>query len=277
MVETVAARFAEVVVVLVTGGGKSLTFMVPMFLRQASTTVVVVPLVALKQDLVPRCWNAGIEYSVWEAHGDRERYTGVQLLFVTAEQAVRSVFREFLGRLDANRQLDRVVFDEAHLILTASEYRPKMALLRFLRDLRCQAVFLSATLPPILMEQFQQRMFLEQPQVIRDVTFRRDIHYIIRQQVDTGDFISHCVNVIQGAMGFVKEKERVIVYVNSREDARTLASELECESFYSDSGSMEEKEQVTARWRDGVHRVIVAASAFGAGVDYARLVAEGNM
>lgn len=61
------------------------------------------------------------------------------------------------------------------------------------------------------------------------------------------------------------------MYINSREDARTLASELGCESFYSDSGSMEEKEQVTARWRDGVHRVIVATSAFGAGVDYAHV------
>ncbi|KAI1607822.1 P-loop containing nucleoside triphosphate hydrolase protein [Exophiala viscosa] len=70
-------------------------------------------------------------------------------------------------------------------------------------------------------------------------------------------------------MRFIKDKERVIVYVNSREDARILASELGCESFYSDLGSIEEKEQVTARWRDGVHRVIVATSAFGAGVDYA--------
>ncbi|KAK5020796.1 hypothetical protein LTS07_011432 [Exophiala sideris] len=231
MVETVAARFAEVIVVLATGAGKSLTFMVPMFLRQAGTTVVVVPLVALKQDLVRRCWDAGIEYSV--------------------------------------RQLDRIVFDEAHLILTASDYRPKMALLRFLRDLRCQVVFLTATLPPILIQQFQQRMLLEQPQIIRDVTFRRNLQYVIRLQREEGEFTAFSVAMVRRTTGFLAEEERLIVYANSRDDARLFASEFSCESFYSDSGSPEEKEQVMTRWRDRVYRVIIATSAFGAGIDYA--------
>lgn len=136
MVELVTARHTEVIIILAPGAGKSLAFTVPIFLPQAGTTVVVVPLIALKQDLVRRCRDASIEYSVWEAHGNSERYTGTPLLFVSAEQAVREPFRRFLSQLDANRQLDRVVFDECHLILTASEYRPKMALLRYLRDLR---------------------------------------------------------------------------------------------------------------------------------------------
>ena len=48
MVETVASRYPEVVVILATGGGKSLAFMVPAFLPRAATTVVVMPLVVLK-------------------------------------------------------------------------------------------------------------------------------------------------------------------------------------------------------------------------------------
>ena len=64
MVEEVAAGHAEVVIVLKTAGGKSLSFLVPTCLPQASTTVVVVPLVALKSDLVRRCWDADIRYSI---------------------------------------------------------------------------------------------------------------------------------------------------------------------------------------------------------------------
>jgi hypothetical protein len=40
------------------------------------------------------------------------------LLFDLVEQAVRQPFVQFLSQLDANQQLDRVVFDECYLILT---------------------------------------------------------------------------------------------------------------------------------------------------------------
>jgi superfamily II DNA helicase RecQ len=113
----VATGFAEVVIILATGGGKSLSFMVSMFLPQAGTTVVILPLVALKQDMVRRCWDADIQFSVWSGYGDPQRFTGTPLLFVSAEQAVRQPFRQFLSQLDADRQLDRIVFDECHLFI----------------------------------------------------------------------------------------------------------------------------------------------------------------
>lgn len=273
MVEMVAARHAEVVVILATGGGKSLAFMVPMLLPQATTTVVVVPLVALKQDLVRRCWDAGIEYSVWDAHGSSERFTGTPLIFVSAEQAVRDPFHRFLGSLEANQQLDRVVFDECHLILTASKYRPKMALLRHLRQFRCQVVFLSATLPPVLTSQFQSRMLLDQPRVIRDVTFRSDLFYDFHRQSKKGDFQDYAVHGITHQVQSLAhdDQARIIVYVTTRDEAREVAARLECEYYHSNSGPAEEKEQAMARWRDGIHRVIVATSAFGTGVDYAHV------
>ena len=47
-----ATGYTEVVIILATGGGKSLLFMVSLFLLQAGITVVILPLVALKQDMV---------------------------------------------------------------------------------------------------------------------------------------------------------------------------------------------------------------------------------
>jgi superfamily II DNA helicase RecQ len=273
MAETVASGFAEVVIILATGGGKSLSFMVPMFFPQAGTTVVILPLVALKQDMVRRCWAADIQFSVWSGHGDSQRFTGTPLLFVSAEQAVRQPFRQFLSQLDADRQLDRVVFDECHLILTASSYRPKLALLRYLRELRCQVVFLSATLPPLYMAAFQTRMLLDGPRIIRDITFRSDLRYSHHRQSRGSNFEDYMVEGIHRHLQGLAHEEgaRMIVYVNRTEEARQMATRLGCESYFHDSGTMSEKEQVMTRWRQGEHRVIIATSAFGTGVDYAHV------
>ena len=50
--------------ILPIGGGKSLAFMLPAYLRGAFTTIVVVPLVALKQDFMTKCQDLGIPCSV---------------------------------------------------------------------------------------------------------------------------------------------------------------------------------------------------------------------
>ena len=88
MVEVVASRYPEVVVVIKTGGGKSLAYMVPPFLPQAATRVVVMPLVVLKQDMVRRFQDSNIQYSIWSGHGSSERFNGVPIVFISAEQAV---------------------------------------------------------------------------------------------------------------------------------------------------------------------------------------------
>jgi len=252
MVETVASRYPEVVVILQTGGGKSLAFMVPPFLPQSQTTVVVMPLVVLKQDIVRRFQEAHIQYSIWSGHGSSERFNGVPVLFVSAEQAVTQLFRQWIGMLDANRLLDRVVIDEAHLLLTTTRYRPKMALLRFLRELRTQLVLLSATLPPIMMDEFTEKMFLDHARVIRDITFRPDIWYNMRQHTPTTDhgdetFDDYLVSQVQEVLTHyahdpVQATARCIVYVESRATVESLADRLGCEFYHSSSGTASEKD-----------------------------------
>jgi Helicase conserved C-terminal domain len=243
--------------------------------------------VVLKQDMVRRFQDANIQYAIWSGHGSSERFNGVPVLFVSAEQAVKQPFRRWIGMLDANRQLDRVVFDEAHLVLTSSSYRPKMAMIRFLRELRCQVVFLSATLPPVMMPEFSQRMMLDQARVIRDVTFRSDIRYVVQQQAPMTEeeradselsgedsFHAWVVSTVQQVLTRFEEQEtraRCIVYVESRDMAEKLAELLGCEFYHSQSGTGIEKDQVLQRWRRGEYPVIVATSAFGMGVDYAHV------
>ena len=96
--------------------------------------------------MIRRCEQLGLQFRIWDKNRSEHDDLGCPLLFVPVECAVKRQFRGYLGRLDSRNQVDRVVFDESHLILTASKYRPKLHLIKFLRQLRCQFVFLTATL-----------------------------------------------------------------------------------------------------------------------------------
>lgn len=72
--------------VMATGGGKSLTFMLPGFCTPDGVTVIVTPLVALQNDMDVRCAKMGIDAYVWKSRGVQR---AASLVFVTPESAVQ--------------------------------------------------------------------------------------------------------------------------------------------------------------------------------------------
>lgn len=70
LINSIVTGCAEIIGVLGTGEGKSLSFMLLLCLLHAATTVVIVPLVALKTDLVRRCCDAQLACSVWKRRSD---------------------------------------------------------------------------------------------------------------------------------------------------------------------------------------------------------------
>jgi CRISPR/Cas system-associated endonuclease/helicase Cas3 len=67
-------------------------------------------------------------------------------------------------------QLDWVVFDECHLAVTTVSYRPVMALLPQLCDLEVPMVFLTGTLPPFMLVEFERVMLLRGARMVRSPT-----------------------------------------------------------------------------------------------------------
>jgi superfamily II DNA helicase RecQ len=103
-----------------TGGGKSLTFMLPSYAMGDGTTVVIVPFVALEEDLRERCRTLNISCEIWS---QMEAQTA-SIILVTPESFVSKSFGEFLDRLLVRHELDRIVFDECHAVLDSSyEFR----------------------------------------------------------------------------------------------------------------------------------------------------------
>jgi len=137
---------SPILVIMGTGAGKSLLFMLPARSMSTGTTVVVVPLVSLQGNLIQRCKAASISCIKWDS---RQPAQVAQIVFVMPESAVSKSFGTFLDRVQGLHQLDRIVIDECHTILdSGSEFRPKMQQLGELSQRGVQMVFLTTTLRP---------------------------------------------------------------------------------------------------------------------------------
>lgn len=267
--EHIVAGAGQVLAVLRTSEGKSLLYLLPCQLPGAGTTVLILPLVVLKEEMRRRCAEAGMEVHIWEAQSDPDQLHSCPLIIVAVEQAVKSQFREHLNRLHMADQLDRVVFDECHLAITAASYRKAMGLLPQLRELQCQMVFLTGTLPPSMVTEFERLMLLRGARMVRSLTARRDIHYDVSycppNQRLVRDF---ALPRIQMSIAALEPGTRAIIYCWLKDVAEEMAKAINAPVYHSTSGSVEEKAAVLQQWQDGEPTFIVATSAFGLGIDH---------
>ena len=173
----VLAGQSPLVVILPTGAGKSLLFMVPACMQDPGVTVVVVPFIALLQDVVGRLRRAGIDCLEWRPG----EVNPAAVVVVSADAASDRSFLQYTTVLAEQRMLRRVFVDECHLALTSSDWRPKLARLGELRALGCQMVLLTATLPPALETDLAEAMMVHCAAYIRESTVRPGIRYMVQR------------------------------------------------------------------------------------------------
>jgi hypothetical protein len=143
-IATIMSGTEQAVVVLATGGGEEPALYAA--LSDAGLTVLILPLVSLHGDLLRRVRELGINHLVW-APGETQ---DAPLVFVTADAAGTKGFLTYAYKLATTGDLRRIVLDEAHLAVTASEYRPAMVDVALIRGVRTQFVYFTATLPPAI-------------------------------------------------------------------------------------------------------------------------------
>jgi superfamily II DNA helicase RecQ len=136
---------SPIVVVIPTGSGKSVLFMLLAFVQVGGVTIVVVPLKALRADMVVRYREVNIHYAVWE-HG--HAVDRASIVLVTLEKAVSPAFSTFISRMRQTQRLDRVVIDECHIILNDRwDFRQELQQLGRLAFTETQMLLLTAILP----------------------------------------------------------------------------------------------------------------------------------
>jgi len=183
----------QVIVILATGSGKTLVFMVGAMLRRARITILVLLTVALCGNMIKRLDKVALKHYTWSPGSTKS----APIVLVLAEAACTERFLEYANRLCDRQCLDRIVIDECHLTITAGTYRQSMSQLAWhIRRVRTQTVWLTATLPPVYQELFLEHNKLVQPYIIRESTNRPNIRYSIHREQGLGNLCEWAAHLV---------------------------------------------------------------------------------
>jgi hypothetical protein len=151
-------RTSALFIILPTSAGKTTTFLLPTKMKGSKTTVVITPLTWFGQQLRKTCIRFGLDVALFV----KEQTRRTKVVIVVMESVGTNNFREFVIDLQLENRLDRVVWDECHMLVKEAHYRRNIAeSLKFL--LKCQLIFISATCPSPLVDEVVDLMRLPIP------------------------------------------------------------------------------------------------------------------
>ena len=256
----------QALLILGTGAGKTLLIMISAALEPESTTILVIPTVALRTSMQQRFLDVGIEPQIWSS----TRQSPSSLVIVSAEAACSTAFADFCFGLVQQQRLARIFVDEAHLTLTASEYRPKMRELGpSIARISAQTVWMTATLPPVMEEEFKLQNILVRPRTVRESTDRPKTRYRVFR-TPTENLVDSLICSLHLFLKPLKTaRDKAIIYCRTKDAAVALASGINSPSYTADSGDEEEKRAIIHSWLSNPERpCIVATTALGPGFHY---------
>ncbi|MGB5136355.1 MAG: DNA helicase RecQ [Prochlorococcaceae cyanobacterium] len=261
-------------VLMPTGGGKSLCYQVPALCRPG-LAVVVSPLIALMQDQVEALRQLGVAAAALHSGLEREEAAGVwrqlqggtlDLLYVSPERLLGGDLLGQLAALPGPQPLALFAIDEAHCVSQwGHDFRPEYIQLAVLAE-RFPAVprlALTATADPRTRAEIIERLRLERGEVFLASFDRPNIRYLLRAKEQPS---RQLLAFLAGHRG-----EAGIVYARSRSRVDQLARELQAAGFdavaYHAGLSGEQRSTALQRFRNEAAVVVVATIAFGMGID----------
>jgi len=261
----------DAVVVMPTGGGKSLCYQLPAVLS-GGTTLVISPLIALMKDQIDALRGRGIAAAALHSHLDFAEQHAVQrayamgelrLLYVAPERLVRADFRTLLSQTPPSR----IVVDEAHCI---SEWghdfrRDYLRIGEVSQELApMQVVACTATATPEVRADIAARLHLRDPRVVVHGFARPNLHFSVERLRSDAEKWARLDEVLDPGDG------HAIVYAGTRARARDLAERLSARfatMVYHGDMPPDARTRAQERFVAGDVRVAVTTSAFGMGVD----------
>ena len=257
-------------VLMPTGGGKSLCYQLPALVFDG-VTLVVSPLIALMKDQVDalhangiaaRFINSTLSSSEMEQALAEVRRGQVKLLYVAPERLTLPGFRRFLHNLD----LSLIAIDEAHCISEwGHEFRPDYRNLRQLREdfPSVPVIALTATATEQVREDIIAQLDLQRGQVFLSSFNRANLSYSVQPKNTSWEQLTAMLRRLQG--------QSSIIYCFSRQETEDLAEDLNRQGLaakpYHAGLDAETRRRTQEDFvRDRVS-IIVATVAFGMGVD----------
>ena len=257
-------------VLMPTGGGKSLCYQIPALCRPG-TGVVISPLIALMDDQVAALRQAGVRAAaLHSAQGPEQaqaawtalRSGDLDLVYLSPERLLAG---DCLDRL-AELPIALFAIDEAHCVSQwGHDFRPEYLQLAVLAQ-RFPAIprlALTATADGRTREDIRQRLHLQDDRVFLASFDRPNITYLVREKEGPGAQLQAFLAPRKGEAG--------IVYARSRQRVDRLAQELAAAGFdalaYHAGLDPQRRSAVLERFRRDSGVIVVATIAFGMGID----------
>ncbi len=260
----------DTLVVMPTGGGKSLCYQAPAIFK-GGMTIVVSPLIALMKDQVDSLKQVGVNAiridSTLTASEKRDaaqniRSGLVRMLFVSPERLVNEDFVRFLDGNDVHT----IAIDEAHCVSQwGHDFRPEYRQLSSLRTLFPKAAMhgFTATATEKVRLDIIDQLGLRSARVLVSSFDRPNLTYRVLPQLDLQEQIQEVCDRHRGSGG--------IVYCLRRKDVESVTEYLQRKGFsavgYHAGMSHDERKLAQEAFLTEAVDVAVATVAFGMGID----------
>ena len=261
----------DVLMILPTGGGKSLCYQLPTLLMEG-VTVVVSPLLALMHDQVVALRANGISAAMLSSMQDLEESQKIEaqlqrgeikLLYVAPERLTNAYFLNMLHGLNINF----FVIDEAHCVSEwGHEFRENYRRLSLLKEqfATTPIAAFTATATKAVEEDIASNLGLNSPKRVRGSLFRENLTIHARHRIKDGR---------EQLLEFLKnhQGESGIIYTLSRKSTESVAHFLqgkgiEAKAYHAGLPTQEKNATYADFVADRV-QIVVATIAFGMGID----------
>ncbi|CAN5869123.1 DNA helicase RecQ [soil metagenome] len=262
----------DAVVLMPTGGGKSLCYQIPALMADG-LTLVVSPLIALMKDQVDALVSNGVKAAFLNSSQTNREQTEIfqkvrsgeiKILYVAPERLLQSgeQFLDFLGSIE----IALFAIDEAHCISSwGHDFRPEYIQLgklkRFFPEI--PVIALTATADKLVRKDIIERLNLKEYELFVSSFNRPNIYYEVRPKRKSYDQL----------LDFLEQRkdESGIIYCLSRNSAESLAADLRDEGFsalpYHAGLTKETRVKNQELFLNDEVKIVVATIAFGMGID----------
>ncbi|XP_018333814.1 ATP-dependent DNA helicase Q1-like [Agrilus planipennis] len=273
----------DVLLLMPTGGGKSLCYQLPSLVERG-TSLVISPLISLIEDQIINLKKLGVSAETINSSTSKEskkniyqymaknQGTVIKLIFVTPEWLAKSkMFMSNLQKCYALGNLNRIVIDEVHCCSQwGHDFRPDYKYLGLLKgmfsDVPILGLTATATMSVIL--DIQEMLDISGCTVLRAPFFRPNLFYEVLPKPSDA---AACLDYLEKLMTTNFKEQSGIIYALSIKDTEELSKGLRERGlkvhYYHANLEPEARSAIHERWLRNKYQAVIATVAFGMGID----------